>query len=91
MFFLSIALFWLPLLGPLIAGFVGGRKAGNTGTAVLAVCLPALIGAGLVFMFSTALLGMPIFGLFAGVGTFVLTLVHVVPLLIGAVVGGATA
>ena len=91
MFVLSILLFWLPSLGPLIAGFVGGRKAGNTESALLAVCLPALILAACVMMFSTLLLGMPLLGMFAGMGAFVAALIHVVPLLVGAVIGGATA
>ncbi len=91
MFVLSILLFWLPLLGPLIAGFVGGRKAGNTGDALLAVCLPALIIASIVMVFSSLLTGMPLLGLFAGAGAFVAALVHVVPLLVGALIGGATA
>ncbi len=91
MFVLSILLLWLPLLGPLIAGFVGGRKAGNTGDALLAVCLPALILAGLIMVFSTFLLGMPLVGIFAGMGAFVAVLIHVVPLLVGALLGGATA
>jgi hypothetical protein len=91
MFILSLLLFWLPLVGPFIAGLVGGKKAGNVGSAVMAVCLPALIFAGFIVMFSSVLLGMPLLGLFAGMGAFVLALVHVVPMLVGAVVGGATA
>lgn len=91
MFVLSVLLFWLPMLGPLLAGFVGGRKAGNTGTAVMAALLPALIMAGLTMMFSTMLLGMPVLGILAGLGTFAFALIHVLPLLAGAVIGGATA
>ena len=91
MFFLSLLLFWLPVLGPLLAGFVGGRKAGNPSTALAAVCLPAAIVAAMVMLFSSAILGMPIIGFFAGMGTFVLALSHVVPLAIGALIGGATA
>ena len=33
---LSLLLFWLPLLGPLVAGFVGGRTAGSAGRGLLA-------------------------------------------------------
>ena len=36
MFIISILLFWLPVVGPLVAGFVGGMKAGGVGSAVLA-------------------------------------------------------
>ena len=91
MFLLSILLFWLPLIGPFLAGLVGGKKAGGVGPAILAVCLPALILSAGVVMFSSILLGMPLLGFFAGMGTFVLTLMHVTPLLVGAVVGGAIA
>ena len=91
MFVLSILLFWLPLLGPLLAGFVGGRKAGDVGTAVLAVCLPGAIIAAMIMLFSTVLLGMPLLGMFAGMGAFVLALAHVGPMFVGALLGGATA
>ena len=29
MLLISVLLFWLPFIGPLIAGFVGGKKAGG--------------------------------------------------------------
>ena len=49
---LSILLFWLPVAGPLIAGLVGGYKAGDLRRALLAVFLPAvgmgvLVGVGI--------------------------------------------
>lgn len=31
MFLISLFLFWLPFAGPLIAGIVGGKKAGGVG------------------------------------------------------------
>jgi hypothetical protein len=37
---LSILLFWLPFLGPLVAGIIGGKKAGSLGNAVAAAFLP---------------------------------------------------
>ena len=40
---LSILLSWIPLFGGLIAGYVGGSKAGSVGRAVAAVFLPGLI------------------------------------------------
>src|SRR3712207_9056820 len=36
---LSVLLFWIPTLGPLIAGFVGGRKAGGVGPAIVAAII----------------------------------------------------
>ncbi len=92
---LSVALFWLPIFGGLIAGYVGGRKAGGLGPAVVAVFLPG-IALGLISFFLAALLGwIPIIGqligFIAGLGGFVLSFMNVVPLMIGAVIGGITA
>ena len=52
MLVLSILLFWLPLAGPLIAGFVGGRKSGGVGNAILAALLPGLLIGAAAFFFS---------------------------------------
>lgn len=87
MFVLSVLLFWLPFLGPFIAGFVGGRKAGSFGNAMLAVFLPALIFAACLFFFASVLTGLPLLGALAAMGGFVLVVVHVVPLWLGAVIG----
>lgn len=92
---LSVALFWAPFLGGLVAGFVGGRKAGGVGPALAAALLP-----GVLLFVATVLLGallgwVPILGQLVGAlataGGWVLGFVNVVPLLIGALVGGATA
>jgi hypothetical protein len=85
---ISLLLFWLPVLGPLIAGIVGGRKAGTLADAILAVLLPAIALGILLLLFSTALTGMPLIGALAGVGGFVLAVAQVGPLLIGAIIGG---
>ncbi len=88
MIFISILLFWLPVLGPLLAGFVGGKKAGSIGSAILAVFLPAII-IGLILFFSTTFLsGLPVFGIIAGMGGLVLALTGIGPLLLGAIIGG---
>ncbi len=87
MFVLSILLFWLPVVGPFIAGFVGGRKAGTLGNAIVAVFLPAILIGGILFFIGTALTGIPIIGFLAGFGGLVLGLAHVGPLLIGAILG----
>ncbi len=91
MFFISLLLFWLPTIGPLIAGIVGGKKSGGVGSAIMAALLPSLIMAGLLFFFSTALTGMPVIGIVAGAGIFMLLLFQVGPLLLGAIIGGAIA
>ncbi|MES1926847.1 hypothetical protein [Salinisphaera sp. T31B1] len=88
---LSLLLFWLPLIGPLLAGFVGGRTAGNAGRGLLAAVLPAAVLCFVLVGFGTALIGMPIIGAIAGAGLFVLIVVQSLPLLAGALVGGLTA
>lgn len=87
MFVLSILLFWLPVIGPLIAGFVGGRKAGTVGDAILAVILPGIVFAAFLFFFGTLLTGIPLVGFVAGAGAIALVFAHVGPLLIGAILG----
>ncbi len=88
---ISILLFWLPVFGPLIAGIVGGKKAGGVINGILAVILPAIVLSGLLFFFGSALTGIPILGMIAGMGLFVLLIAGIGPLLVGAIVGGALA
>ncbi|UCC23653.1 MAG: hypothetical protein JSW23_01865 [Planctomycetota bacterium] len=91
MFIISVLLFWLPVIGPLIAGIVGGKKAGGVGGAVAAVFLPGIVFGIVLFTFATSLSGFPVVGAVAGAGGFVLSLAHIGPLLLGAVIGGAFA
>jgi len=87
MFFIAILLCWLPFIGPLVAGLVGGKKAGDVGNAVIAVFLPgALLGLA-VFLFAGLFSGLPILGFVAGLGTFVLVASSVGPMLLGAIIG----
>ncbi len=87
MFVLSIFLFWLPGIGPLIAGFVGGRKAGTLTNAMLAALLPGLLFGLALFAMASMLTGIPLFGFVAGLGGVAVTLIHVGPLLLGAILG----
>jgi hypothetical protein len=90
MFFISVLLFWLPLIGPLIAGFVGGRKSGGVGNSILAVFLLGIVFGVVLFAIASSLSGAPLIGAIAGVGGFLLAILHIGPLLVGAVIGGAT-
>ena len=85
---LSVLLVWLPVFGSLIAGVVGGKKAGGILKAVIAVFLPALIlGFGL-FLSGSALSSLPVVGgVIASIGGVTLALLNVGPLLLGAVIG----
>jgi hypothetical protein len=87
---LALLLFWLPVVGPLIAGFVGGRKSGGVGNAIIAAIIPSLLAAGVLLLLGTVV-GLPVIGAIVGAGFFVVLLVETVPLLLAAIVGGATA
>ncbi len=91
MFLLSLLLFWLPVLGPLIAGLVGGKKAGGVGAAIAAVFLPAVFVGILLFVLFTAI-GLPLVGVLTGGLAFLTVAVTLIgPLLIGAILGGVLA
>jgi len=88
---LSLLLIWLPLVGGLIAGIVGGKVAGSVGRGIAAALLPSLLLGAALFLFGTALTGLPVVGFIAGMGGLVLALSCVGPLLVGAIIGGLTA
>jgi len=88
---LSLLLFWLPVVGPLVAGLVGGHKAGSVKRAVAAVFLPALLLGLLVTAGVAYLTDLLAWGVLAGVGTAVLLLLQVGPMLAGALSGGLAA
>ena len=89
MFVLSVLLFWLPFIGPLIAGFIGGRRAGTVNNAVLAALVPGLIIGAAFFFLASILTGMPMFGFLAGAGGWAVASTHLAPLLVGALIGAA--
>ena len=88
---LSLILFWLPGIGPILAGLVGGKKAGGVGAALLAVLVPSLLLGFLFFVFAGLLTAVPVIGIVAGAVGMLLPLVHVGPLLLGAIIGGLLA
>jgi hypothetical protein len=49
-FILTVLLWWLPVFGQMIAGYVGGRRAGTPGRAILAALFPLIF----IFCISTA-------------------------------------
>ncbi len=88
---LTLLLCWLPVAGPLIAGLVGGVKAGTVRRAVAAVFVPALLTGVLAAAGVTYLADWFPWGLLAGLGAVVIGLLNVVPLLVGAVAGAVLA
>jgi len=88
---ISLLLFWLPAIGPLIAGIVGGKVAGGVGEGFLAALLPGLILAGFLFFATTFMTGVPLVGAIFAMSLMMLVLVNIIPLLIGALIGGLLA
>ena len=87
---LSVLLFWMPTVGPLVAGLVGGRKAGGVGAAIVAAVIPAILVGVLLFLLGT-IFDLPVIGALVGAGIFFIIIFESVPLLVGAIVGGAAA
>ena len=83
---LALLLFWLPGVGPFIAGLVGGFKARTVGNAALAVFLPAVL-LGVMSFAAVSWMADVIWAALAGVGTAVFLLINVGPLFLGAVLG----
>lgn len=88
MFFISLLLFWLPFVGPLIAGVIGGKRAGGIFRGIQAVFLPAVVFGLFAGVAASLLTGWPLIGMVAAAGGMILWLSHVGPLLLGAIVGG---
>lgn len=91
MLVLSILLFWLPGLGSLIAGIVGGKIAGSVGRAFFASILPSLIFGVLLGVFAHALTAIPWLVALISVGGFVIAAGGAGALIIGALIGGLLA
>jgi len=91
MFIISLLLFWLPGIGSLIAGIVGGKRAGGIMAGILAALLPGIVVAIALFFAGTMLTALPVIGaVLAGAG-LLLYVIYIPPLLIGALIGGLLA
>lgn len=84
MLFLSVLLCWIPLFGQFIAGFVGGKKAGSAGRAILAFFFPAIV-LTVLMIFVAPLIPFLIFPM------TIIMVSYNFALFCGAVVGGASA
>lgn len=83
---LSILLFWLPILGPAVAGLVGGYFAGTVGRAILASLMPAVVLAVLILLVGTAF-DLPVVGALASGAIGLVILFGDVPLVLAAIIG----
>lgn len=91
MLVLSMLLFWLPGLGSLIAGVVGGKIAGSVGRAFFASILPSfLLGIILALLFK-ALTDTAWIAVLAGIGGFAYAAIGAGAMIIGALIGGLVA
>ncbi len=88
---ISLLLFWLPAVGPLIAGIVGGKIAGGVGGGFMAALLPAILLSVALFFAGTMLTGVPVIGAVFAMGFMILVVINIIPLLIGALIGGLLA
>lgn len=59
MFVLSLLLGWIPVIGSLVAGVIGGTLAKSVGSALLAALIPA-IAVGLLIALVSSALGLPL-------------------------------
>ena len=91
MFILSLLLFWLPGLGSLIAGIVGGKLAGGVFAGLTAAMLPGIVVAIALFFAGTMLTALPVIGAVLAGGGLLLYILYIPPLLIGALIGGLIA
>jgi hypothetical protein len=85
---LTLLLFWLPVVGPFIAGLVGGVKAGSVRGALLAVFVPGVMTGLMVAVGVTYLTDFWPWGVLAGLGGIAISFLNIGPLLLGAVLGG---
>ena len=91
MFIISLLLFWLPGIGSLIAGIVGGKQAGGVMAGLMAAMLPGIIVAVALFFAGTMLTALPVIGALLAGGGLLLYIIYIPPLLIGALIGGLLA
>jgi len=91
MFVISLLLFWLPGIGSLIAGVVGGKQAGGVIKGILAALLPGIVVAIGLFFVGTMLTTLPVIGAILAGGGLLLYVIYIPPLLIGALIGGLLA
>ena len=91
MFVISLLLIWLPGIGPLIAGIVGGKTAGGVMAGFMAALLPGIALAACLFAFGTVFSGLPFVGAIIAGGGILLYVIYIPVLLIGALIGGLLA
>ncbi len=78
---LSIMLWWLPMFGQMIAGYVGGRRAGGPWRGIAASIVPVVAIYGVLAGFSTGLIPSHLYGVTIAPAALVTVLNTNIPLL----------
>lgn len=87
---IALVLIWMPVLGGLLAGFIGGRMAKTVPRALTASALPG-IGIGFViFALGSELSSLPLISGIVGGAVAMLYVIGVGPIWVGAIVGAMT-
>lgn len=99
----TVLAIFLPFIGPIIGGFVGGRKSGSFANSAIAALISAVLIGGITFLLMALIVGfvesLPIIGFIfslTGMGDFltgaavIVALANALPMLVFALIGGAT-
>lgn len=80
---ISLLLIWLPIVGPIVAGVVGGRAARTVGKALVASIIPSILVGGVLFAIINAF-ELPFIGALTGAAVFLFILIGDIPMAIAA-------
>lgn len=87
---ISLLLFWLPLFGQFIAGFIGGRKANSLSNAIIASLIPVFIFAFFfttIFSWLMSLFGLSFFIPLIATSGIIIGILFSIGLISGAILG----
>ncbi|MCK4836480.1 MAG: hypothetical protein KAT17_07575 [Candidatus Aminicenantes bacterium] len=87
MIVISTMLFWLPIVGSFIGGFVGGRRISNTYTFLYAVLFSSISIGIFFFLLAQNMTALPVVGAIARKGSLYLSLSFMIPLVAGSITG----
>ncbi len=91
MIVIPVLLCWLPGIGGLLGGLVGGKAAGGVGRALLAWLVSSILVGALFATLGTMISGFIVVGMLAGFGGLMLAFIDSGMRLLGAIIGGLMA
>lgn len=80
---ISLLLIWLPIVGPVVAGIVGGKAARTVGKALVASVIPSIVLGAALFGILNAF-DLPLIGALSGLAVFVFIFIGDIPMMIAA-------